>query len=50
MPQRSNCPECINSNDNNDNIELTSFPILPNESFSFHYNAKSGVELEFKPR
>ena len=43
-------PECISSNDNNDNIELTSFPILSNESFTFHYSDKTGVELEFKPR
>jgi len=50
VPQGSNCPECISSNDNNDNKELASFPILSNELFTFHYSAKSGVELEFKPR
>ena len=50
VPRGSNCPECISSNDNNDNIELTSFPILSNESFTFHYSDKTGVELEFKPR
>jgi hypothetical protein len=30
--------------------ELTSFPIMSNESFTFDYNDKCGVELEFKPR
>lgn len=29
---------------------LSSFPVLPNESFTFDYNEKRGVELEFKPR
>ncbi|MFL6461607.1 MAG: hypothetical protein ACJ71J_11800 [Nitrososphaeraceae archaeon] len=32
------------------NNELTSFPIMPNESFTFNYDGKLGVELEFKPR
>jgi hypothetical protein len=52
VPKDNNCPECISSNDNNDNdnTELTSFPILSNESFTFHYSDKTGVELEFKPR
>ena len=30
--------------------ELTSFPIMSNESFTFDYNDKRGVELEFKHR
>ncbi len=52
VPKGKNCPECIRSNDNNDNddIELSSFPILSNESFTFQYSGKRGVELEFKPR
>ena len=52
VPKGKNCPECIRSNDNNDNddIELSSFPILSNESFTFQYSDKTGVELEFKPR
>ncbi|MFL6424959.1 MAG: hypothetical protein ACJ71R_15385 [Nitrososphaeraceae archaeon] len=41
----SNCPQC-NANNN----ELTSFPIMSNESFTFDHNGKRGVELEFKPR
>ena len=41
----NNCPQC-NANSN----ELTSFPIAPNESFSFGYNEKCGVEMEFKNR
>ena len=49
MPQGNNRLECVNSNKYNNNKELTS-PILSNESFSFNYSAKSGVELEFKPR
>ena len=32
------------------NEEMSSFPILPNESFTFNYNDKRGVELEFRPR
>jgi hypothetical protein len=32
------------------NTEMSSFPILPNEAFTFNYNDKRGVELEFKPR
>ena len=39
------CPQCdANSN------ELTSFPIMSNESFTFDHTPKRGVELEFKPR
>jgi hypothetical protein len=29
---------------------MSSFPILPNEAFTFSYNDKRGVELEFRPR
>ena len=32
------------------NEEISSFPILPNEAFTFNYNDKRGVELEFRPR
>jgi hypothetical protein len=39
------CPQC-NANNN----ELTSFSIMSNESFTFDYNDKHGVELEFKAR
>ena len=45
IPADNNCPQC-----NANNSELTSFPIMSNESFSFDYNDKRGVELEFKPR
>jgi hypothetical protein len=45
VPIDNICPECsVNYN------ELTSFPIMSNESFTFGYNEKRGVELEFKPR
>ena len=40
-PLGNNCPQC---NDKN-NKELTSFPIMSNESFTFHYNDKTGVEV-----
>ncbi|HEX7206586.1 MAG TPA: hypothetical protein VF233_00290 [Nitrososphaeraceae archaeon] len=30
--------------------EMSSFPILPNEAFTFNYNDKRRVELEFRPR
>jgi predicted Zn-ribbon and HTH transcriptional regulator len=45
IPTENKCPQC-NANNN----ELSSFPILPNESFTFIYNDKRGVELEFKAR
>ena len=37
------CPICLNA-------EMLSFPILPNEAFTFIYNDKHGVESEFRPR
>ena len=37
----NNCPQC-NANSN----ELTSFPIASNESFTFVYNDKRGVQME----
>jgi hypothetical protein len=44
LPTDNKCQQCSN-------IEmLSSFPVLPNESFTFDYNEKRGVELEFKPR
>ncbi len=42
LPAEERCPICLE-------IELSSFPILPNESFIFNYSQKSGVELEFSP-
>jgi hypothetical protein len=45
IPRENKCPQC-NANNN----ELSSFPIMPNESFSFIYNDKRVVELEFKAR
>jgi hypothetical protein len=44
-PTDNTCPQC-NSNNN----ELSSFPIMSNESFTFDYDDKHGVELEFKHR
>ena len=41
----NNCPQC-NANSN----ELTSFPIASNESFTFGYDVKRGLEIEFKHR
>jgi hypothetical protein len=32
------CPMCLNT-------EMSSFPFLPNEAFTFNYNDKRGVEL-----
>ncbi|MFL6434781.1 MAG: hypothetical protein ACJ71O_13720 [Nitrososphaeraceae archaeon] len=46
IPIDNNCLQCSANNNN----ELTSFPIMSNESFTFDYNDKCGVELEFKPR
>ncbi len=43
LPAESRCPHCLQT-------ELSSFPILPNESFTFSYNEIRGVELKFNPR
>lgn len=43
LPAEDRCPSCQNT-------ELSSFPILPNESFISNYNEQRGLELEFKPR
>jgi hypothetical protein len=45
MPVDNTCPQC-----GANNSELTSFPIVSNESFTFDYNDKRGLELEFRPR
>ena len=44
-PVDNTCPRCGANNN-----ELTSFPIISNEAFTFDYNDKCGVELEFKAR
>jgi hypothetical protein len=41
----NNCPQC-NANSN----QLAGLPIMPNESYTFVYNDKRGVEMEFKLR
>jgi hypothetical protein len=41
LPAEDRCPSCQNT-------ELSSFPILPNESFISNYSEKTGLELEFK--
>lgn len=43
LPAENRCPYCLQT-------ELSSFPILPNESFIFNYNEKRGIELKFNPR
>ena len=50
IPTENKCPQCNAINNNNNNNEFSSFPIMPNESFTFDYNDKRGVELEFKAR
>ena len=45
IPVDNICPRC-NANNN----ELTSFPIVSNESFTFDYNGKRGIEFKFKLR
>jgi len=37
------CPICGNTS-------ISTFPILPNEEFTFDYNEKRGIELEFGSR
>jgi hypothetical protein len=43
VPAEDRCPNCLDT-------ELSSFPILCNESFTFDYNEKRGVELNFDSR
>ncbi|HEY7571647.1 MAG TPA: hypothetical protein VH796_09785 [Nitrososphaeraceae archaeon] len=43
LPGEGKCPNCQNT-------ELSSFPILPNESFVINYGGKRGIELKFSPR
>ena len=43
LPVEGRCPICLDT-------ELSSFPILSNESFTFDYDEKSGVELKFGSR
>jgi hypothetical protein len=45
IPAGNICPQC-NTNSN----ELTSFAIMPNESFTFDFNNNRGIELEFRSR
>jgi hypothetical protein len=43
VPIDNNCPQC-----NTNNNELSSMPIMHNESFTFDHSGKCGIE--FKPR
>jgi len=43
LPSENRCPICLNT-------ELSNFPILPNESFTFDCNHKRGTELRFEPK
>lgn len=45
LPDENICLLCGTNNN-----ELSSLPIMPNESFTFSYDAKRGLEIEFKPR
>jgi predicted Zn-ribbon and HTH transcriptional regulator len=45
IPAENKCPQC-----NTNNEVLSSFVIMSNESFTFNYSNKRGVELEFMPR
>ena len=45
LPYENKCPLCGTNNN-----ELSSLPIMSNESFAFSYDAKRGLEIEFKPR
>jgi hypothetical protein len=40
LPMENGCPSCLET-------QLSSFPIMPNESFTFNYTETHGVELEF---
>ena len=45
LPYKNRCPLCGTNNN-----ELSSLPIMHNESFAFSYDVKRGLEIEFKPR
>jgi hypothetical protein len=40
IPMDNVCPRCTANNN-----ELTSFPIMANESFTFDHNSKQGIEV-----
>ena len=42
IPTDNNCPQCDAYSN-----QLTSLPVASNELFTFGYNAKRGVEMEF---
>jgi hypothetical protein len=42
--EKGKCPNCYNIN------TLSSFPVMSNESFTFGYDEKRGVELKFMHR
>jgi hypothetical protein len=45
LPYENRCPLCVTNNN-----ELSSLPIMPNESYGFSYDAKRRLEIEFKLR
>jgi len=45
LPHENRCPLCVTNNN-----ELSSLPIMHNESYAFSYDIKRGLEIEFKPR
>ena len=47
LPHENRCPLCVTNNNNN---ELSSLPVMQNESYAFSYDVKRGLEIEFKPR
>ncbi|MGI0005105.1 MAG: hypothetical protein ACREAI_01730 [Nitrososphaera sp.] len=40
---RDRCPSCSSS-------ALSSFPVMPDESFTFSYDEKRGIEMDFGRR
>ena len=45
IPVDNSCPKC-----HTESTELSSLPIMYNESFTIGYSEKRGVELKFMPR
>jgi hypothetical protein len=45
LPIDNKCPKCYNTT-----TTLSSFPIMSNESFTFDYDEKRGIELKFMHR
>jgi hypothetical protein len=45
LPHENRCPLCVTNNN-----ELSSLPIMAKNHFAISYDAKRGLEIEFRPK